>query len=204
MKPEQVPPPLLSCLTYSTILGRRRGCICILFWHLFVGKKLWVNSLEGLLVAMPCCCLSNSLNYSQSLFAQRNALKHTVFNGTVLPRALRGLVKRPFLAGRGAYLKHTQPSKFNWGGYFNQTPNQGKRGGLQLRLLVCPCSLHVCCLPEDVGANPRPSSFCPFSVFISCPLSEVPVLPATADRAEKGLLDHFVAVSALASLGESW
>lgn len=68
VKPVQVPSPLLSCLTYSTILGSRWECICILFWHLFVCKKLWANSPGGMLVAVPCCCLNNSMNCSRRLF----------------------------------------------------------------------------------------------------------------------------------------
>lgn len=46
---------------------------------------------------------------------------------------------------------------------------------------MCPYSLHLCCLPKEVGANPKPShySFSPFLSSISCPLSEVTVLPST-------------------------
>lgn len=77
---------------------------------------------------------------------------------------------------------------------------------MQLRLLMCPYSLHVCCLPKEVGANPKPShySFSPFLSSISCPLSEVTVLPSTVVQAEKSLLGHTVDASALAIFRESW
>lgn len=51
-------------------------------------KKLQADCLGGLLVAMPFYCLINSLNCSQRFFAQRNALIHTVFNGTVAKGSL--------------------------------------------------------------------------------------------------------------------
>lgn len=50
-----------------------------------------------------------------------------------------------------------------------------------LRLLVCPCSLHVCCLPKDAGATASPHTpFLPiFCLKFPLLLPEVPVPPTT-------------------------